>query len=161
MLGNAAGIKNLENYFIAGVLHDIGKLLFFEFVEDEYEEVLKLVEEKNSLIRDAEREVMGIDHAQAGRLLADRWKLPVSIKNAIYHHHEGDIYGRPDLLAATVHIANITARMLELGYAGDDLVPKPNERAWKILNLPPKTFTKMTGFIVRNFEEAVKLVLSN
>ncbi|MBD3409003.1 MAG: HDOD domain-containing protein [Ignavibacteriales bacterium] len=159
MIGAYVGISNLENFFLAGILHDIGKLLFLEFADDEYSETLRVVKEKKIPIRQAEKETLGLDHPEAGRLLADRWKLPLTIKNAIYNHHEGFVGDKPDLLVASVHVGNIVSRIMEMGYAGDDLIPEPNEKVWGVLNLPEQPFTGMVDELMQNYEETVGLLL--
>lgn len=159
MIGSAAGINDIENFFLAGILHDIGKLLLFEYFSPEYEQVLTLVEEKKIMIRQAERKVIGIDHAEAGWLLAERWKLPISIRNTIYYHHYGFVSGKPDLMVAAVHVANIVARMLELGYPGDDFVQEPNEKVWQVLNLQNDIFTKISDVMIQHYEHTVSLML--
>lgn len=160
MIGKARGEKNLENYFLAGVFHDIGKLLFLEFAHEEYARVLEIVEEKNCLIREAEMEVFGIDHARAGKLLAGKWKLSQKIQDTIYHHHEGVLPdGKNDLVAA-VHVGDIIARITSLGYPGDNLVPEPNFDVWNQLNLPKGFFTSMRKDLQKNIEGITKLMMS-
>lgn len=161
LVGSAVGVANLENYFLAGILHDVGKLLFFDLAENEYEKVLEKVEEKKCTIGEAEKEILGIDHSSAGRILADRWKLPPSIKSVIENHHCGTSSGKDEQIIASVHVADIFVRMLELGYAGDNLVPIPNRNVWSILNLPEDAFTNMADMLLQDFHTTADLVLSN
>ncbi len=160
LLGKAAGVTNLENYFLAGILHDIGKLLFVEVIEAEYEQVLKVVSEQRCSLREAEKEVIKLDHTDAGRIMAKMWKLPTSLWNAITYHHEGMVDSKPEMLVACVHIGNIFSRMLELGYPGDDYVEQPNEKVWEFLKLPPRTFTSIFDTMMNNYEETTALMLS-
>lgn len=73
LIGAVVGEKNLENYFLAGIFHDIGKLVFFEYVPNEYAKVIELVESKKIPIKDAELEILGLNHARAGQLIAEKW----------------------------------------------------------------------------------------
>jgi len=159
MLGKRMGIVHLENFFVAGILHDIGKLFFFEFAEEVYVRTLRLVDEKDCFIREAELEVMGMDHALAGSMVADQWRLPEPIRNAIHYHHFGMIGGEPDLLVASVHLADILARALTLGYAGEDLLPQPNEGIWEVLKLQPGTVRKMVPSLLRDYDETIQSML--
>lgn len=158
-VGSASGEKKLENYFLAGIFHDIGKLLFIEFAKEEYAKVLEIVERKNYQIKDAELEVLGVDHSKIGKLLAEKWKLPQSIQDAIYYHHTGTIAGTPDKLVASVHIGDIIARIMEMGYAGDNLIPEPNGKVWEILNIPDNTFANIRESLKSDFEQTVRLML--
>lgn len=159
MIGRAIGEKNLENFFLAGMFHDIGKLLFLEFAHEEYAKVLEVVENKNCRIKDAELEVLGLDHARAGKLLAAKWKLSSGIQNTIYYHHEGTLPDSPNSLVAAVHVGNIIARITSLGYPGDNLVPEPNIDVWDQLNLPKGFFTSMRKELQRNIENTTKMMM--
>ena len=159
LIGTALGASNLENYFLAGILHDIGKLLFFDIAEDEYEQVLLRVEETKRVVVDVEKEILGLDHTDAGKILADKWKLPPSIKNVIEYHHKGTSFGRDDSIVAAVHIADIFVRMLELGFPGDNLVPEPNRKVWSVVNIPEDTFSNMVDILIQDFHTTAALVL--
>lgn len=156
-LGFYIKARNLENFFIAGIIHDIGKLLFVRNLAEEYNKAIIHAIDKQISIRDSEAELMGITHTVAGELIAEKWKLPSSIKNAIRHHHTGSSDGSPDILTACVHIANTAARMFGLGESGDAIIPEPNVSIWKILNLPQDFFTQVYPRIIHDYEEAIKL----
>lgn len=161
IIGSTIQIPNLENYFLAGILHDIGKLILFEHASDDYAQVLQIVEEKRCLIADAEKEVLGFDHAKIGEMLALKWNLPPTIRNAVRYHHSGIMEGSTDKLVASVYIADITARTLELGYPGDDLIHEPNELVFEKLKIPKNFFTNHANEILKNYEETTKLLLSD
>jgi putative nucleotidyltransferase with HDIG domain len=160
-IGQSLGFGNVENFFLSGILHDIGKLLFFEYAGDEYSTALTLSIEKNIAIREAEMEVLGIDHTFAGELLADRWNLPRTIRNTIRYHHSGLVEGKLNLIVASVHVANIAARFLELGYSGDNTIPQPNEQVWEVLRLQPTTFTALLPRLLQDYEENITTLLKN
>jgi len=161
LVGSVMQIQNLENYFLAGILHDIGKLILFEHAGEDYVKVLRIVEEKKCLIIDAEKEVLGFDHSKIGEILAIKWKLPPTIKNAVRYHHSGIADGSTEKLVAAIHIGDIIARTLELGYPGDDLVPEPNEIVVEKLKLTGSLFKDTFDSILKNFEETNKLLLSD
>ncbi len=160
IIGTTIGERNIENYFLAGIIHDIGKLVFFEFAPDDYKHVLEIVESENCFIKDAEAKVFGIDHTVAGQMLAEKWKMPQSIQDTIRQHHNGFIPGEINKLVAAVHIGDITARMLELGNPGDNLVPEPSNKAWEILGIPKGFFCLMRKKIKDDFTQTVRLMLA-
>lgn len=118
-------------------------------------QVLASVEENSRLIRDAEVEILGMDHALMGSLLADQWSLPKPIRNAIHYHHFRTVGDKPDLLVASVHAGDVLARAMGLGHPGDSLVPQPNESVWEVLKLRPGMISKMVPSFLRDYEEAV------
>ena len=159
MIGQAAGVVAQENLFVAGVVHDIGKLAFFELAEEEFARALSYAAERNCPIRDAEQEVLGLDHAQAGMLLAEQWRLPLSLKNAIRFHHEGRVANKPDAVVGAVHVADFVARALEMGYPGDSLVPQPNEQVWESLRMREKAFEEAVPGLMRQYQDTIGLLL--
>ncbi|MCF8069917.1 MAG: HDOD domain-containing protein [Desulfobacterales bacterium] len=74
--------------FAAGILHDIGKNMITQALPDKYQEVLKYAEDNKTLSINAEHAVLNIDHAQVGKWLAQKWKLPENLINVIWLHHQ-------------------------------------------------------------------------
>jgi putative nucleotidyltransferase with HDIG domain len=100
-----------EVAFSAGLLHDIGKLIICCFMPDEHKQIRQHVSDNNCSDYQAEEAVVGYCHNQVGSLLAETWKLPRLIRNAIVDHHfpqppeeAGDHY------ASLVHVADYIAR---------------------------------------------------
>ncbi len=156
-LGAQSGVTNLENYFIAGIMHDIGKLLFFRSIEQDYLKTITYAQDNMINIRDAEAEILGVTHTVAGELIAEKWKLPGSLKSAIRHHYSGVVDGRIDKMVACVHLANIIARMYELGETGDNLVPEPNINIWNVLAFKEDIFGQIFPKIMNDYEESLAL----
>jgi HD-like signal output (HDOD) protein len=87
MLAAAGGQESTEDVFIAGLLHDIGLVFFVHHFPDDYKEVLAKLEEYPNLV-EAERAILGIDHAAIGKMLAEKWSFPASLTEAIGSHHQ-------------------------------------------------------------------------
>jgi HD-like signal output (HDOD) protein len=160
-IGQVIGLGNVENFFLAGILHDLGKLIFVEYAKNEYIEALRIAEEKRIPLKDAEMMVLGIDHTFAGELLTDRWKLPVSIKQAIRYHHSGTVDDKHNVIVASVHIANICAKLFGMGYSGDAIIQQPNYKVWDVLRLPEKIFTASIQSVMRDYEMTANQLLHN
>ncbi len=158
-IGSYMGVRELDNYFLAGILHDIGKLLFIRYMENEYVDVLNYSIDNNVTIREAESRILGITHTTAGDLIGEKWKLPYNVRNAIKYHTSGLIDGKVDELTAVVHIANITARVLELGYPGDRLIHQPNILVWEQLSLPDNLFSNLYNKIINDYNQSVNIFL--
>jgi len=77
-----------DELFIYGLLHDVGRIVFHEFLADEYAQALGVAHEKRLPLYQAEREVLQTDHAEMGGRLAKNWKLPEPMPEAIAHHHD-------------------------------------------------------------------------
>jgi len=160
LIGNHIGYGNLENCFLAGVIHDIGKLVFFESIEKEYLNVLKLIDEREGYSFDIEQELLGITHAEVGGMVADHWNIPQVLGNSIrQHHHLKD--ETSDGLSPIVYLANITARFLDLGFSGDNQIPKPDERIWSILRISSDFFDTSLDEILNQHQLITQMLLTD
>jgi putative nucleotidyltransferase with HDIG domain len=160
-LGGTIGIKKLEDFFVAGILHDIGKLIFFKYIPDEYSKAVNYALENNLTAKEAEQEILGISHTVIGDMLAEKWRLPKSIRNAIAYHYSGRVGGEIDPLVACIHLADATACLLELGAAGDDMVPEINFDVWDYLKLPENIFTKSYSRLMQDYQACVDSLLKS
>jgi len=77
-----------EIAFTAGIMHDIGRLGLLVAYPAEYEEIVRTAGEKCVDLLDFEREQFGMDHAEAGRILAERWRLPEELRVVAGRHHD-------------------------------------------------------------------------
>ncbi len=78
--------------YTAALLHDIGKVFLGEYVQESFNKIENLVMNRGYSFLEAENEVLGIDHAVLGGMIAEHWHFPAEIRDAIAYHH------RPDLL---------------------------------------------------------------
>lgn len=159
-IGKAAGIQALENFFVAGLLHDIGKLYMFEFFEQDFIKVLKHVQQTRVLFGNAEEEVIHTNHACIGNILAREWRLTDNLCEVIrYHDNLAELPSISPMLAA-VHLANVLCRALELGYAGDRLVPPVDIRVKDVLDLPQDTFKNIAPPLIDQYQDVVNQLLT-
>ncbi len=161
MVGQSMKNVNLENFFVAGVLHDLGKLLLIKYYPDDYNDVVVYSLENNITIRESEMKIFGITHHEVGGLLAEKWDLPDTIKNAIVYHHSGFVGGRIDQLVSSVHLANTVARMMDIGCTDKTRIPPPNNAIWPFIKLPDHFFTNNLSSFVVKYEESVNLLLTH
>ena len=78
---------NTESFFVAGLLHDLGKLIIFKNLPLPAKAVLRQVHNSDSFYYQTERDLIGFDHTQVGIALAEQWKLPTGLEQAIGGHH--------------------------------------------------------------------------
>ena len=100
-----------ESLFICGLLHDIGKLVFYRRIPDLAREVGLLVETANADEIDAEHRVIGFDHYQTGAELSKLWNLPTIITETMAQHCIMDYAGPYKNAADIVRTANLISKM--------------------------------------------------
>ena len=103
--------------FAAALLHDIGKLVFVQFLEPDLLGFVGQARAQSHLeIAQAETEILGFHHGELGGLIAQHWELPERIVTAIIHHHTPE-QGR-DVVCDVVCLANVVAKRVGAGYVG-------------------------------------------
>ncbi|WP_044346977.1 HDOD domain-containing protein [Dethiosulfatarculus sandiegensis] len=114
-MGKQYGYKDLSTLFTAGLLHDVGKLILSEFVEEEFKEILRLVKEEGMSFPEAERKVLGVDHALLGAKVVRSWNFPEPIIRAIAYHHDFSQTNKDRKLVALVNLANLVVLSMGIG----------------------------------------------
>lgn len=87
-LGQALHSKIPSYTFTAGLLHDIGKVVLGTFAEVDPAPILELAEKEQTGLVEAERRILGIDHAEVGARLLESWNLPAYLSEVVHWHHE-------------------------------------------------------------------------
>lgn len=109
-----------EDAFIAGLLHDLGKVVSDQLIctKGEYAQVLDVMDRANSDIIKVEQNIVGIDHATLGRYLMEKWNLPSLLSKTIAFHHSINEITDDDStkkLCSIIHVADIITNHLGLG----------------------------------------------
>ena len=128
--------KNPEELFVAGLLHDIGKVVLYVKWPDVAGSIKGAVQpgDDRSLF-EVEQKLLGLSHADIGGCLANAWNLPVTLREPILYHHAPMLAKEATLQTAIVHIADILVKGLACGNPGDDQVPPLSQQAWEMLGL--------------------------
>lgn len=145
---------DLEDVFVGGLLHDVGKILLDEYAHTDLKRALDLVASKDCSLREAEQMVFQCDHSEFGGWLAERWNLPPLLIESIRCHHEPAKALEAKEVVAMVHLGNAMARMKKIGSGGDDKVPPVKKDALAALNLEPADLTGIIDQIDAEIEKA-------
>ncbi|MFO0774401.1 MAG: response regulator [Nitrospiraceae bacterium] len=105
------GSLTIENAFLAGLLHDVGRLVLLTNLPGDYKKAMALVNMEHVSISQAEREVFGATHSQLGAYLLGKWGLRDAIVEAVAFHHEPMLCSQPGFsILAAIHMANVWDR---------------------------------------------------
>lgn len=157
LLARKLGLPECEEIATAALLHDIGKVIVSLKCNEAAGEILDLVNERQIYTMEAEREVIGTDHAEIGGWLAKSWFLPDKLSEPIAFHHDVDKSLNHRIKTSVVHIADVLIKASDFGNSGDRYVPVIQKIAWDTLKLDEQIMTELVTEIedklveVRNF----------
>ncbi|MFP4379774.1 MAG: HDOD domain-containing protein [Candidatus Sumerlaeia bacterium] len=127
--------SNVESFFIMGLLHDIGRLIMYSQVPAISRVTVMEAEDKKLALYQAEREVMGFNHADVANSLLESWNLPISQREAIGYHHRPARASRFPVEAAVIHVSDFFVCSMLVGKSWDLYVPTLQVEAWDQLGL--------------------------
>ena len=110
-----------EQAYVAGLLRDIGKTILNYYVKNEYNNIIEMVETENISFLEAEKIILGFDHAQVGGKVAEKWNFPKELVEAIEYHHTPEKTKENLDLVSIVHIADAITMMMGVGLGVDGM----------------------------------------
>src|SRR5512135_721504 len=135
MIGHRQALEDERHLFVAGLLHDIGKVFLTLKFPEEFRGALALAHTKGTLIVHAEEDVFQMNHAEVAGWVLERWHLPGRLIEPIRYHHEPALAVKQPTETAVIHLSDILTRARGFGSAGDPLVPLIDKSAWARLDL--------------------------
>lgn len=109
MLQRLSPSRSAGEAFVAGLLHDIGRLVTARYLPDEFRRIHAKLDGSDAGLWDVEREVLGMGHGEIGGLLCRHWNLPEALCEAIGSHHTPLERDEPDALTCILHLAEYMA----------------------------------------------------
>lgn len=151
--------KNIEFFFLAGMLHDIGSLFLYQHIPER--KLLQLLHDRDVKIplHELEREVLGYDHATLSGELVREWALPEALWASIAHHHAPGDAADYMYEAAVLHVADVIAVALEYGSTGEYCVPPLVPEAWEMVGLPVSVLPGLLEQVDRMLPAACRIFL--
>lgn len=121
----SARVKKEESpaQFTSALLHDVGKVILSRFVKEHFKEIKSLVQENQISFAAAEKEVLGIDHAEVGGRVSERWKFPPNIVAGIRYHHAPFVSPEHQGLVSLTYLCDHVALLTGFGAGGHGLPP--------------------------------------
>ncbi|WP_054030150.1 HDOD domain-containing protein [Desulfatitalea tepidiphila] len=122
ILAALKNIKDTEQLFVSGLLHDIGKLIVFKYYPDHAREAIHSARSSDRCLYQAEREILGLNHTQIGRHLIRKWRLPDELEANIVHHHTPSKSPDPTK-AGIIQLADLLVHGTGIGNSGELTIP--------------------------------------
>lgn len=142
-----------ERMFVAGLLHDVGRLALVNGMPEKAMATIDMAREQGMLLYEAERAILGFDHAKLGGIMLRKWNLPFALVNAVLHHHDPE-QAKAMIEPSLTHVADALACAVMLCPYGEPLAPPLAPEAWETLGLEPDDLKAAADASMRSFEEA-------
>ena len=151
-----ARVQGLGNPFpetyAAGLLHDVGMLVLDRGLGPQYREVVDTARTTGRPLAEVEHELLGTDHAAAGRRMLEVWHFPEVLVDAVAHHHTPWASGRTVTLL--VHLADFLCNHQGIHHGSGYFPPASDERVWRELGLEPDSLPEIAGAVQKELLRA-------
>lgn len=118
-VAKGVSLADQEEYFVCGLLHDLGKIPLSDLFPEKYIQALDTAKRSQRAMFHAEGVVFGIDHAAVGGMIAEKWQLsPALIQALSFHHRPEEAHESNHQIVFIVALADIFAQLLQLGPSG-------------------------------------------
>lgn len=152
--------RNPERYYVLGVLHDIGRLLMFLNISDQMCEVIETSVNEKMILHEAEKKIIGFNHAEMGGFLMEAWNLPVTFQTAItFSHNPSATTPESFTETAILHVADLISHSMEHGSSGERYVPPLDEEAWEKIGLPSSILASIVYQLDKHLDETIHMFL--
>ncbi|MCD4742367.1 MAG: HDOD domain-containing protein [Desulfobacteraceae bacterium] len=151
-------LKNKNTIFTSALIKDIGKIVLEKHVSRVSEKIQRLVEKKGFSFREAEKKILGIDHAELGAMIAKMWKFSPKMIKIIRHHHLSDESMIKDKEIAAVYLADCICMMMGIGVGSDGLSYRFKRQAMKALNVSADDLAMIIAEFCINIQEIEELL---
>ena len=138
--------KNRElanDAYTGGLLHDVGKIILDPYVLERKAVFDDFMKDETKMVLDAEKAILGFDHAEIASDICRKWHIPENVTLAIQYHHYPSLSEGSEL-AHIVHAADYLVRLSGLGYEDDDLMYELEEGAREFLSFKQENFSAIT-----------------
>ncbi|MFH2065700.1 MAG: HDOD domain-containing protein [Pseudomonadota bacterium] len=158
-LSEKKGISRQKHIiFTAALLKDIGKVILDRFVSDSFEKISFQVEKKGLSFREAEKKVIGVDHAELGGLVAKIWKFSPKMIFIISNHHMSDQKAHEDIETSIVYLADTICMMMGIGGGSDGLAYRFHQDILDKLGVNPSDLQEIIMRFGENMQKVEELI---
>ncbi len=159
LLADRCHVLHSERLFVAGLLHDIGKLILSHRLPGEMGEVVARAKLEERPDFELEQDVFGFDHSEVGGELLKVWQMPKSLEQAVRHHHFPDQADDAMMDVCLIHIANSMTLIAESGLELDSAQNEIASYAWQTTSLDPAIMDEVFQDAGGLFTEALESIL--
>lgn len=143
----------VDDAYLAGLLHDIGKIFFATFYPDSYAQLRdEIIQDKGEGLA-LEEKVFGMTHIYAAAAMCEHWKLPLKTSSVVIHHHDpSKLQGKEREICLCVSVANVLAHITVRDEPGERFISKAKEWLNELSEMSRRTD-------LLNFDDLVPIAL--
>jgi len=149
IISDFLNIRNSDEMFICGLVHDIGKIVIKEHFPVEHKEMFLRFKRENKVSWRIEKDVLGCEHGKIGALIAQRWNFPDVVCESILNHHFPEKSERFNEAVYTVNLADALTFRENLGSLfnkTEEDVPRFSLHAFEVLGKKLRVFIDSKKF---------------
>jgi len=147
---------NVERFFAAGIIHDIGRLVIYKKISETAQEMIHRCKANKELLYVVEKEVMGFNHSNVGRVLVKYWNLPPSLEDVVAYHHSPKDAKRYPIETSVVHVADIIVHAMQYGNSGEMYVPPLDKKALELIGVPSSILSPTLDQLEKEVNDVVQ-----
>jgi putative nucleotidyltransferase with HDIG domain len=142
-----------DDAFTAGLIHDVGKLILNAHILDRKTVFDKYIKNNDQKLLNAERKLLGLDHAKIAAKVCEKWNFPETIYTAIGYHHDPDKF-KTNELACIINVADEIAKWYEKDK--EMMLIDINKTARKVLDINPDKMRQTLSEVTRYVDQIVE-----
>lgn len=146
-----------DEFMVAGLLHDIGKVILAHLTPEEYAAIRKVASVKHIHISEAEKQVLGVTHTDVAGWVAVKWNLPGRLQDALIFHHQPRKAVHSPAYTGVVHLADILARGMGYGSGGDPTMPPLDHEIFQQFGLSYQQIDEILALAEEDFSSAADM----
>ncbi len=159
VIANRLGLKNADDISVAALIHDIGKVALSMCYPELYKKALEDAKQMETYITEAEKNIFGITHAQAGRWLTTKWNFPQELVESVAFHHKTDSAKQFQRTACIVKLSENIIKMMGFGFSGDPYVHTINDAVWSLIGLQMDDLKEVFSTVEETIKDKGALIL--
>jgi putative nucleotidyltransferase with HDIG domain len=140
--------------FTAGLLHDVGKVVLAQALDESYARLMQEVQDSQSPLLETEKKLLGVQHAEVGGRMLARWKFSSQIVAAVWSHHDPAMAGPHKKLASYMYLANMVAYFMGYGYGHVAFAMRGRAEALEITGMQPSDLPR---YMLETFDNLEKV----
>lgn len=154
---NILHFANSDDAFTMGLLHDIGKVALCRIMHDEMVAVLETTHDQNEPFHEVEQQLLGFDHTDVGRLLAEKWNFADDLTEVIGYHHTPMEARQHKRNVSVLHLTDIIARIV-VPDGNNECIPTLDMEAWQETGMTIPQIETLMHSTLTEFEKAKAFV---